>query len=85
VRRELKDAGSSLSQLHAGYCAAALAAALHSFTDFGLHLPANAALFAVVLAAVVGITPSVSQKRKPAESTVRLRRAPPAAEADTAV
>jgi O-antigen ligase len=79
VRRELLDAGSSLAPLHAGYCAAALAASLHSFTDFGLHLPANAALFALVLAAVVGMAPSASQKRRPAESRVKLRRAPPAA------
>jgi O-antigen ligase len=77
VRRELLDAGSSLAQLHAGYCAAALAAALHSFTDFGLHLPANAALFAVILAAVIGMTPSASQKKRPEEKRVKLRRAPP--------
>lgn len=78
VRRELIDGGSSLAQLHAGYCASALAAALHSFTDFGLHLPANAALFAVVLAAVIGMTPSASQKRQPQDDGVKLRRAPPA-------
>ena len=78
VRRELLEAGSSLSQLHAGYCAAALAAALHSFTDFGLHLPANAALFAVVLAAATGMAPSASQKKNQVEKRVKLRRAPPA-------
>ncbi len=77
VRRELVEAGSSLAQLHAGYCAAALAAALHSFTDFGLHLPANAALFAVILAGVTGMAPSASLKRKPVEKGVKLRRAPP--------
>jgi O-antigen ligase len=79
VRRDLQEAGSSLAFLHAGYCAAAVAAALHSFTDFGLHLPANSALFAVVLAAATGMAPSASQKKKPAEAKARLRRAPPAA------
>ncbi len=78
VRRELLEAGSSLSQLHAGYCAAALAVALHSFTDFGLHLPANAALFAVVLAAVTGMTPSASARKPPREKRAPLRRTPPA-------
>jgi hypothetical protein len=29
--------------------------ALHSFTDFGLHMPANGALFAVVIGVVVGL------------------------------
>jgi O-antigen ligase len=77
VRRELIEAGSSLSQLHAGYCAAALAVALHSFTDFGLHLPANAALFAVVLAAVVGMTPSASARKETVGKRRKLRRAPP--------
>jgi O-antigen ligase len=77
VRRDLLDSGSSLSQLHAGYCAAALAVALHSFTDFGLHLPANAALFTVILAVVVGMTPSASQTRQRKENRVKLRRAPP--------
>ena len=40
--------------LHAGYCAAVVAIALHSFTDFSLHLPSNAALLSVVLGVVVG-------------------------------
>ena len=80
VRRELLGAGSSLAQLHEGYCAAAVAVALHSFTDFGLHLPANAALFAVVLAAVTGMAPSASQKKAPPERRVKLRRAPPEGE-----
>ena len=78
VRRELVAAASSLSQLHAGYCAAAVAVALHSFTDFGLHLPANAALFAVVLAAVSGMAPSARSK-KPGEKRTLLRRTPPVA------
>jgi O-antigen ligase len=78
VRRDLLDSGSSLVRLHAGYCAAAFAAALHSFTDFGLHLPANAALFVVVLAAVTGIVPPSSAKRlqeKQGAKRVVLRRA----------
>ena len=71
-----------LRDLHAGYCAAALAVGLHSFTDFGLHLPANAALLAVVLGVVTGLTP----KRRSRENKVdahphrrKLRRSPPAA------
>jgi O-antigen ligase len=79
VRRDLLEAGSSLAFLQAGYCAAAVAVALHSFTDFGLHLPANAALFAVMVATATGMAPSASQKKKPAEARARLRRAPPAA------
>jgi O-antigen ligase len=78
VRRELFEAGSSLSQLHAGYCAAALAVALHSFTDFGLHLPANAALFAVILAAVTGMAPSASTRNPRGDKRALLRRTPPA-------
>jgi O-antigen ligase len=54
VRRAL--AGESrLVFLHAGYMAAAIAVALHSFTDFGLHMPANGALFSVVIGVVVGL------------------------------
>jgi O-antigen ligase len=77
VRRELLEAGSSLALLHAGYGAAAVAAALHSFTDFGLHLPANAALFAVILAVVTGMAPSASQKKRGVDKRVLLRRTPP--------
>jgi O-antigen ligase len=43
-----------LLHLHAGYCAAAVAVALHSFTDFGLHLAANGALLAVIVGVVLG-------------------------------
>jgi len=46
-----------LFYLHAGYCAAGIAVALHSFTDFGLHMPANTALAAVVTAVIVGVRP----------------------------
>ena len=78
VRRDLLESGSSLAQLHAGYCAAALAVAFHSFTDFGLHLPANAALFGVILAAVTGMAPSASARKPPGEKRALLRRTPPA-------
>jgi O-antigen ligase len=53
VRKNLDGDPSSL-HLHAGYCAAAVAIALHSFTDFSLHLAADAALLSVVLGVVVG-------------------------------
>ena len=46
-----------LLHLHAGYLAAVSTVALHSFTDFSLHLPANFALFAVVVAAAVALEP----------------------------
>ena len=54
VRRALADE-PHLVFLHAGYLAAAIAVALHSTTDFGLHMPANGALFSVVLGIVVGL------------------------------
>lgn len=53
ARRGLQGDAGSLC-LHAGCCAAVVAIALHSFTDFSLHLPANAALLSVVLGVVVG-------------------------------
>ena len=34
---------------------AAVAVALHSFTDFGLHLAANGALLAVIVGVVLGL------------------------------
>ena len=46
---------STLLHLHAGYLAALVALALHSFTDFGLHLAANAALLSVIVGVVVGL------------------------------
>ena len=46
----------TMRKLHAGYCAAATAIGLHSFTDFSLHLPANAAVLAVVLGAMTGVS-----------------------------
>ena len=67
-----------LRDLHAGYCGATLAVTLHSFTDFGLHLPANAALFAVVLGVVTGLSKARrSTKTATAKSRKRLRRSPP--------
>jgi O-antigen ligase len=78
ARRELADRASPLATLHAGYCAGAIAVALHSFFDFGLRLPANAALFAILLAVTTGIAPSRTPRRSPEESRRKLRRAPPA-------
>ena len=54
VRNDLEP-DRSLKALHAGFASAAVAMALHSLTDFSLHLPANLALFAVLLGAVVGM------------------------------
>ena len=54
ARRSLRGDRATL-YLHAGYCSAVLAVSLHSFTDFGLHLPANAALLSVVVGVVVGL------------------------------
>lgn len=54
VRRELLE-DPPLLHLHAGYAAAAIAIAFHSFTDFGLHMAANAALLCVILGVVVGL------------------------------
>jgi O-antigen ligase len=78
TRVALIESGSSFPVLHAGYCAAAVAVAFHSFTDFGLHLPANAALFAVVLGVVVGMSPPRASKHPAREGRKPLRRAPPA-------
>lgn len=57
VRARLAE-DPAMQRLQAGYLAALLAVALHSFTDFGLHLPANAALFAVVAGVATGMSPS---------------------------
>ena len=54
VRRTLA-AEPSLCHLHAGYLAACVALALHSFTDFSLHLAANAALLSVIVGVAVGV------------------------------
>lgn len=57
VRSTLQD-DPALLHLHAGYLTAAAAIALHSFTDFSLHLPANAALLSVIVGVAVGLEPS---------------------------
>ena len=56
-RREL-IAHPSISNLHAGYCAAVVVVALHSFTDFSLHLSANFAVFSVLVGVVMGLAAS---------------------------
>ena len=76
VREELSTQ-PALRDLHAGYCAAAFAAALHSFTDFGLHLPANAATLAVILGVVSGLSPSRGKSRRRRARKKNLRRSPP--------
>jgi O-antigen ligase len=54
VRNDL-DPDRSLLALHAGFASALAAVALHSLTDFSLHLPANLALCAVLVGAVLGM------------------------------
>jgi len=56
ARRRLEDDPPLLIQ-HAGCCSAVVAVALHSFTDFSLHMPANAALLSVILGVVVQASP----------------------------
>jgi O-antigen ligase len=56
LAREKLTAHPALSNLHAGYCAAAIVVTLHSFTDFSLHLTANFVLLSVIL----GVTTSTS-------------------------
>jgi hypothetical protein len=47
-----------LSFLHAGLASAVVAMALHSASDFSLHLPANLALLAVLVGGLLGMEPS---------------------------
>jgi O-antigen ligase len=54
VRLELLP-DPALSALHTGFASALVAVALHSLTDFSLHLPANLALCAALAGAVVGM------------------------------
>lgn len=61
VREELSDDPNLC--LHAGYCAAVIAIALHSITDFSLHMPPNAALLSVILAVVVGMAKPAGQPK----------------------
>ena len=58
--RERLGPDPSASALHAGYLCAAVIIALHSGLDFGLHLPANLTLLAIVSGVVVGMTPKAS-------------------------
>jgi O-antigen ligase len=53
--REDLEGESDLKQLHAGFASAVVVAACHSAADFSLHLPANLALLALVVAVVVGM------------------------------
>lgn len=76
IRTELRDR-PTWDHLHAGYCAAALTIALHSFTDFGLHLPANAALFSVVVGVVTGLSPDRASRRRGRVRKKKLRRSAP--------
>lgn len=55
--RESFRSNPALESLHAGYASAIVAIGLHSFTDFGLHIPANFALVAIVVGAIVGMEP----------------------------
>ena len=61
--RESLASHSALAHLHAGYICAAFAIALHSCTDFSLHLPANFMLLAVVCGVVVGMEPAAPTGR----------------------
>jgi O-antigen ligase len=54
ARRSFRSS-PALESLHAGYAGAIVAIGLHSFTDFGLHIPSNLALLAIVVGAVVGM------------------------------
>ena len=63
VRVSLRE-DPALLHLHTGYVAAAIAVALHSFTDFGLHLMANAALFSVILGVMMGLQESTSTETR---------------------
>jgi O-antigen ligase len=60
--RETLAASPPSRLLQGGFCAAAFTAGLHSLTDFGLHMPANAALLSVIVGMAVGVKPSGSEK-----------------------
>ena len=62
----------ALLQLHSGFVAAIAAIALHSLTDFSLHIPANLALLAIIVGVVVGMEPKASRDDRGNE--LRLRR-----------
>ena len=67
AREELREE-PPLLHLHAGYAAAVVAIALHSFTDFSLHMSANAALLSVIVGVVVGLEPSADSERESDEA-----------------
>ena len=77
VRIRLSDQ-PGWGRLHAGYCTGAIAVGLHSFTDFGLHLPANALLFAIIIGVVTGLSPDRTSRRRKKTRKKKLRRSPPA-------
>lgn len=64
IRRARTDlAGdTALLHLHSGFVAAVVAIALHSFTDFSLHIPANLALLALILGVVLGLERPVTRR-----------------------
>jgi len=66
VRKSL-GAQSRSGHLHAGYVAAIVAIAFHSFTDFPLHLAANAALLSVIVGVAVGAEPPLRRSRRSTE------------------
>lgn len=63
IRRVRADlAGdAALLHLHSGFVAAVVAIALHSFTDFSLHIPANLALLALIAGVVLALEKTVSR------------------------
>ena len=77
VRIRLSDQ-PGWGRLHAGYCTGAIAVGLHSFTDFGLHLPANALLFAIIIGVVTGLSPDRTSRSRKKTREKKLRRSPPA-------
>ena len=62
--RESLRSHPALRSLHAGFASAIATIGLHSFTDFGLHLPANLALLAIVVGAAVGMSPGDASRVK---------------------
>jgi len=55
--REGLASDPALFRLHAGFCAALVAIAFHSFTDFSLHLPANFSVLSLIVGIVMGLQP----------------------------
>lgn len=63
VREDLAG-DTALLHLHSGFVAAVVAIALHSFTDFSLHIPANLALLALVLGVVMTLEPGTETRKR---------------------